>query len=170
MLYEGYGPHGIALLVETATDNVTRTVANVRMHFNKHGGNLGTNGSVSFLFQRMGVFRLDPATVIDPDALELELIDHGLQEMGEGTGEKGEKQLVLRCAFADFGQLQAALEAKGIHPVSAESEYIAQNLIELPEDQATEVLKLVDGARAGRRRAARLPQPRLIRTAPGARR
>src|SRR5688572_7894497 len=88
-VYEGYGPHGIALLVETATNNVTRTVANVRMHFNKHGGNLGTTGSVAFMFQRMGVFRLDPAG-LDLEALELELIDHGLQEMGEGKGEKGE--------------------------------------------------------------------------------
>jgi len=143
VLYEGYAPHGIALLVETATDNVTRTVANVRMHFNKHDGNLGTSGSVGFMFQRMGVFRLDPEG-LELDALELELIDHGLQELGEGTGEKGEKQIVIRCAFADFGQLQSAIEAKGIHPLSADSEYIPLNPVELPEDKATEVLKLVD--------------------------
>jgi YebC/PmpR family DNA-binding regulatory protein len=143
VLYEGYGPHGIALLVETATDNVVRTVANVRAAFNKHGGNLGTTGSVGFMFQRMGVFRLNPEG-INQDELELEMIDHGLQEMGEGTGEHGEKQLILRCAFADFGQLQAAIEAKGIHPISAESEYIAQTPVELPEDKATDVLKLVD--------------------------
>jgi YebC/PmpR family DNA-binding regulatory protein len=143
VVYEGYAPHGIALLVETATDNVVRTVANVRAAFNKNGGNLGTAGSVAFMFQRMGVFRLNPEG-IDADELELELIDHGLQEMGEGKGENGEKQLILRCEFNDFGQLQSAIEAKGIHPISAESEYIAQNHIELPEDQATEVLKLVD--------------------------
>ena len=94
------------MLVETATDNVVRTVANVRMHFNEHGGNLGTTGSVGFLFQRMGVFRLAPEG-LDLEALELDLIDHGLEEMGEGTGEKGEKQLIIRCAFNDFGQLQA---------------------------------------------------------------
>jgi YebC/PmpR family DNA-binding regulatory protein len=143
VLYEGYGPHGIALLVETATDNVVRTVANVRMHFKDYGGNLGTTGSVGFLFQRMGVFRLAPEG-LDLEALELELIDHGLQEMGEATGEKGEKQIVIRCAFNDFGQLQAAIEARGITPLSAESEYIAQTPVELPEDKANEVLELVD--------------------------
>ncbi|WP_426744365.1 YebC/PmpR family DNA-binding transcriptional regulator [Myxococcus faecalis] len=143
VLYEGYGPHGIALLVETATDNVVRTVANVRMHFNQNGGNMGTTGSVGFMFKRMGVFRLNPEG-LNQEELELELIDHGLQEMGEGTGEKGEKQLIIRCDFADFGKLQAAIEAKGLAPISADSEYIAENLIELPEDKATEVLELVD--------------------------
>jgi len=143
VLYEGYAPHGIAVMVETATDNVVRTVANVRMHFKAGGGHMGNAGSVAFLFQRMGVFRLGPEG-IDQDSLELDLIDHGLEEMGEGTGEKGEKQLVVRCAFADFGKLQAAIEAKGINPISANSEYIPLNPVELPEDQATEVLKLVD--------------------------
>jgi YebC/PmpR family DNA-binding regulatory protein len=143
VLYEGYAPHGIAVLVETATDNVVRTVANVRMHFKDYNGNMGTTGSVGFLFQRMGVFRLSPEG-LDLEQLELELIDHGLQEMGEGQGEKGEKQLIIRCAFSDFGQLQAAIEAKGITPLSADSEYIAQNHIELPEDKANEVLELVD--------------------------
>jgi YebC/PmpR family DNA-binding regulatory protein len=143
VLYEGYGPHGIALLVETATDNVVRTVANVRMHFKDYGGNLGTTGSVGFLFQRMGVFRLAPEG-LDLEALELELIDHGLQELGESTNEKGEKQIVIRCAFNDFGQLQAAIEARGLTPLSAESEYIAQTPVELPEDKANEVLELVD--------------------------
>jgi YebC/PmpR family DNA-binding regulatory protein len=143
VLYEGYAPHGVAVLVETATDNVVRTVANVRMHFNKYGGNLGTTGSVGFLFQRMGVFRLDPEG-LDLEALELELIDHGLEELGEGQGEKGEQQLVIRCAFSSFGQLQAAIEARGLSPLSAESEYVPQTPVELPEAQATEVLALVD--------------------------
>jgi YebC/PmpR family DNA-binding regulatory protein len=143
VLYEGYAPHGIALLVETATDNVVRTVANVRMHFKDHGGSFGTTGSVSFLFERMGVFRLSPEG-LDLDALELDLIDHGLQEMGECQGEKGERQIMIRCGFTDFGKLQAALEDRKISIVSAELEYIAQNFVELPEDQATEVLKLVD--------------------------
>ena len=89
VLYEGYAPHGVALLVETATDNPTRTVAAVRNVITKNGGNLATSGSVSFLFKKMGVFRLDPSG-IDQDDLELYLIDHGLEEMGEGTGEKGE--------------------------------------------------------------------------------
>ncbi|MES1242951.1 MAG: YebC/PmpR family DNA-binding transcriptional regulator [Acidobacteriota bacterium] len=143
ILYEGYAPHGIAILVETATDNPTRTVSNVRAHFNKGNGNLGTTGSVGFMFKRMGVFRLNPEG-LDSEELELELIDHGLEEMGESTGEKGEPQLVLRCAFNDFGQLQKALEDRGITPLSAESEYIPVTPTELPEDKADEVLKLVD--------------------------
>jgi YebC/PmpR family DNA-binding regulatory protein len=143
VLYEGYAPHGVALLVETATDNPTRTVAQVRSAMTKGGGNLATNGSVSFLFKKMGVFRLNPAG-IDQDDLELYLIDHGLEEMGESTGEKGEPQLVIRCAFADFGKLQEALEARGIAPLSAEHEYICTVPTELPEEQATEVLTLID--------------------------
>ncbi|HSN86281.1 MAG TPA: YebC/PmpR family DNA-binding transcriptional regulator [Thermoanaerobaculia bacterium] len=143
ILYEGYAPHGVPILVETATNNPTRTVSNLRTHFNKGNGNLGNTGSVSFLFKRMGVFRLNPAG-LDPEELELELIDNGLEELGESTGEKGEPQLVLRCAFNDFGHLQKALEDRGITPLSAESEYIPTTPVELPEDQATEVLKLVD--------------------------
>ena len=143
VLYEGYAPHGVALLVETATDNPTRTVAAVRNIITKNGGNLATSGSVSFLFKKMGVFRLDPAG-IDQDDLELYLIDHGLEEMGESTGEKGEPQLVIRCAFADFGKLQEALEARGISPLSAEHEYVCTVPTELPEAQANEVLELID--------------------------
>jgi YebC/PmpR family DNA-binding regulatory protein len=141
--YEAYAPHGVALLVEAATDNPTRTVAAVRNIVTKGGGNLATSGSVGFLFKHMGVFRLDP-TGIDQDDLELYLIDHGLEEMGESTGEKGEPQLVIRCAFADFGRLQEALEARGLTPVSAEHEYICSVPAELPEEQAQEVLTLVD--------------------------
>jgi len=143
MVYEGYAPHGVALLVETATDNPTRTVAQVRSAITKGGGNLATSGSVSFLFKKMGVFRLNPEG-IDQDDLELYLIDHGLEEMGESTGEKGEPQLVIRCAFADFGKLQEALEARNINPISAEHEYICTVPTELPEEQATEVLTLID--------------------------
>jgi len=141
--YEGYAPHGIAVLVETATDNPTRTVAHVRNIMSKHGGNLGTTGSVSFQFQKMGVFRLDPAG-IDQDELELEMIDHGLEEMGESSGDKGEPQLVLRCAFENFGKLQEALEARKIAPLSAEHEYVCTAPTTLPEAQATEALELID--------------------------
>lgn len=143
ILYEGYGPHGVAILVETATDNTTRTVGNVRNVFNKNGGNLATTGSVSFMFRKMGVFRLDPAG-IDQDDLELYLIDHGLDEMGESTGEKGEPQLVIRCSFSDFGQLQKALEDRGLTPLSAEHEYLCTTPTELPEEQAKEALELID--------------------------
>ena len=144
VLYEGYAPHGVALLVETATDNPTRTVGNVRNAFLKNGGNLGTTGSVSFQFKKMGVFRLTPSVVKDQDELELDLIDHGLEEMGESTGEKGEAQLVIRCAFNDFGKLQEALEKRGLVPLSAEHEYICSVPTELPEPQAAEVLALID--------------------------
>ena len=143
VMYEGYAPHGVPLLVETATDNVVRTVANVRLQFKDYGGSFGASGSVAFLFQRMGVFRLAPEG-LDSEALELDLIDHGLEELGEGTGDKGEKQLVVRCAFPSFGQLQAAIEARGITPLTAESEYVAITPTELPEDKAKEVLELVD--------------------------
>ena len=143
LYYEGYAPHGVALLVECATDNPTRTIANLRSIFNKGNGNMGATGSVSFQFKHMGVFRLNPEG-IDQDDLELYLIDHGLEEMGESTGEKGEPQLVVRCAFADFGQVQKALEDRQITPLSAESEYICQVPTEVPEPQSTEVLELID--------------------------
>jgi YebC/PmpR family DNA-binding regulatory protein len=142
-IYEGYAPHGVALLVETATDNPTRTVAHVRSIMAKGGGNLGTNGSVAFMFRKMGVFRLKPDGIVQDD-LELAMIDHGLEEMGESTGEKGEPQLVLRCEFANFGKLQEAIEARGVTPISAEHEYICSVPTELPEAQATEVLELID--------------------------
>jgi YebC/PmpR family DNA-binding regulatory protein len=143
ILYEGYAPHGVALLIETATDNPTRTVANIRAHFNKGNGTLGTNGSVSFQFRKMGVFKISPVG-LDQDELELDLIDHGLDEMGEGEGENGETVLVVRCLFNDFGAMQKALEDRGLTPLSAEVEWIPVSLVELPEDQAQEVLKLVD--------------------------
>src|SRR5204863_5596637 len=134
IIYEGYAPHGVALIVEVATDNPTRTVAQVRAILSKGGGNLGSTGSVAFQFRKMGVFRLNPAG-IDHDDLELYLIDHGLEEMGESAGEKGEPQLVIRCAFADFGRLQEALEARGLAPLPPEPEYICTVPSELPEEQ-----------------------------------
>ena len=143
VLYEGYAPHGVAVLVETATDNTTRTVANVRSHFNKGHGSLGNSGSVSFQFRKMGVFKLRPEG-INAEDLELELIDFGLEEMGEGTGENEETVLVLRTAFGDFGNMQKALEEKGLNTISAEVEWIPGTTVQLPEDQAQEVLKLVD--------------------------
>jgi YebC/PmpR family DNA-binding regulatory protein len=143
VMYEGYAPHGVAVLVEAATDNPTRTVASVRNIFNKYGGNLGSDGSVSFLFKHMGVFRLNPQG-IDQDDLELYLIDHGLEDMGESTGDKGEPQLVIRCAFENFGQLQSALEARNLTPISAEHEYVCIAPTVLPEEQAQEALTLID--------------------------
>lgn len=143
VLYEGYAPHGVAVIVECATDNIKRTVASVRSIFSKHGGNLGTTGAVEYMFKRMGVFRLNPDG-IDQDDLELYLIDHGLEEMGESTGEKGEPQLVVRCAFEEFGHVQKALEERGLTPLSAEHEYVCIAPTHLPEEQANEALELID--------------------------
>lgn len=143
ILYEGYGPHGVAILVETATDNHVRTVANVKATFNKGGGALGNSGSVSFQFKKMGVFKLKP-TGLNVEDLEFELIDHGLEEMGEGTGENGEEVVVLRCTFSDFGNLQKALEAKGITPLSSEVEWIPTTTVPLSDEQAEDVSKLIE--------------------------
>jgi transcriptional/translational regulatory protein YebC/TACO1 len=132
----------VALLVEAATDNVTRTVANVRHAFKAHGGNMGTSGSVAFMFQKQGVFRIKPEG-IDRDAFELDLIDHGLLALEDGETDKGEKLLLVRCAFNDFGAMQAALEAKHVAVVSTEHEYVPQNLTELPGEKVDEVLELI---------------------------
>lgn len=138
VLYEGYAPHGIAVLVVTATDNTTRTVANVRSHFNKGGGSLGNSGSVAFMFKHLGMFKLNPEG-LNPEELELELIDAGLEELGEDA----EGNLVLRCGFTDFGNMQKALEEKGITPISSEIEWIPENTVSLSEEQAEEVFKLI---------------------------
>ncbi|MBL4633374.1 MAG: YebC/PmpR family DNA-binding transcriptional regulator [Kofleriaceae bacterium] len=142
-IYEGYAMHGVAIMVVCATDNPTRTVANIRVVFNKNGGNMGTTGSVAFGFRRVGVFRLDPAG-LDQEELELGLIDHGLEEMGESENHKGEPLLVIRTEMTDFGIMQSALEERGLKVVETLSEFIPENTLKLDEKQATEVLKLVD--------------------------
>jgi YebC/PmpR family DNA-binding regulatory protein len=143
ILYEGYAPHGVALLVETATDNHVRTVANVKSIFNKGGGSLGNSGSVSFQFRKMGVFKLKPEG-LNIDELEFELIDFGLEEMGESSDEHGNDIVVLRCTFVDFGRLQKALEDKGITPLSSELEWIPQTTVPVTETQAEDVSKLIE--------------------------
>lgn len=143
ILYEGYAPHGVAVLVETATDNHVRTVANIKAHFNKGNGALGNSGSVSFQFKKMGVFKLKNEGLNQED-LELELIDYGLEELGESTNDDGEEVLVIRCAFGDFGNMQKALEEKNLNPLSAEVEWIPTTTVEVDEEKAQEVLKLVD--------------------------
>ena len=139
LVYEGYAPHGVAVLVETATDNPTRTVANVRMHFTKSGGTLGTSGSVAFTFTRMGEFKIKKAG-LNIDELELELIDYGLEEIGEDS----EGNIVIRTAFTEFGNMNKALEEKGIEVTTAELTRIPMNTTELSEEAAQDVLKLVD--------------------------
>jgi len=143
ILYEGYGPHGVAILVETATDNHVRTVANVKSIFNKGGGTLGNSGSVSFQFRKMGVFKLKPEG-LNVDELEFELIDFGLEEMGESVDEHDNDVIVLRCAFTDFGKLQKALEDKTITPLSSEIEWIPTTTVPVTEEQAEDVSKLIE--------------------------
>jgi YebC/PmpR family DNA-binding regulatory protein len=139
IVYEGYAPHGVAVMVETATDNPTRTVANVRMHFNREGGSLGTTGSVSFTFNRMGEFKIKKEG-LDLDELELELIDYGLEEIGEDS----EGNIVIRTPYTEFGHMSKALEEKGITPLSAELTRIPTTTVELDEEPAKEVLELID--------------------------
>ena len=143
ILYEGYAPHGVAVLVETATDNHVRTVANIKSHFNKGNGALGNSGSVSFQFKKMGVFKLKPEG-LNTEELEFELIDFGLEEMGDSTDENGNEVLVLRSAFTDFGKLQKALEDNSITPLSAEIEWIPQSTVPVNEAQAEDVSKLIE--------------------------
>ncbi|MEO5946393.1 MAG: YebC/PmpR family DNA-binding transcriptional regulator [Chitinophagaceae bacterium] len=143
ILYEGYAPHGVAILVETATDNHVRTVANVKSHFTKGHGTMGNSGSVSFQFNKLGVFKLNPEG-LNAEDLELELIDFGLQELGEGSGENGEDILVVRCGFTDFGNMQSALEERKLNPITSELEWLPTVTVPVTDEQAEDVSKLID--------------------------
>ena len=139
VVYEGYGPHGVAIVVETATDNNTRTVANIRMYFNRGNGALGKTGSLDFLFDRKGIFKIEKGGA-NLEELELELIDFGAEEVAED-----EEGVYIYTSFADFGKMQKALEEKGISIMSAELERIPTNYVEgLTEDQQKEVIALVE--------------------------
>lgn len=138
VLYEGVGPSGIAIMVETATDNPTRTVANLRMYFDRNGGALGNSGSVGYQFNRKGVFKVK-AEGQDWDELELELIDAGLQEM-----RREDDEVVLFTDFADFGTLQKALEDRNIEPSSAQPEWIPTMTKQLSDSEAEQLIKLID--------------------------
>jgi YebC/PmpR family DNA-binding regulatory protein len=137
VIYEGKGPFGIGILIECATDNPTRTVANVRMHFNRNGGELGKTGSLDYLFERKGVFRIKNQGVT-VDELELELIDSGADEI-----ESDENEVVIYTAFSDFGTMQKALEAKKVEIISSELERIPTSTVELTDEQMEEVMTLV---------------------------
>jgi len=143
LVYEGYAAHGVAILVETATDNTNRTVANVRSYFNKCDGTLGKTGSLDFIFTRQSVFRFEPGEV-DLEELEFDLIDAGLEEIYVEEGEEGKDVAVIHTAFEDFGKMQKALEQKGIEVISAKLERVAQSTAEVNEEQAADVLKLID--------------------------
>jgi YebC/PmpR family DNA-binding regulatory protein len=139
VVYEGYAPHGVAVIIDTATDNTTRTVANLRMHFTKGGGSLGNSGSVGFLFNRVGEFKIKN-TGQNLEELELELIDFGLEEVGEDS----EGNIIIRAAFTEFGNMAKALDDKGIEVISSELKRIPATTVELNDEQAKEVLELVD--------------------------
>jgi YebC/PmpR family DNA-binding regulatory protein len=138
MLYEGYAPYGVGIVVETATDNPTRTVANVRMHFNRGNGTLGKTGSLDFIFDRKGVFKIEKGN-LNLDDLELELIDAGLEDIAVDDNE-----IYIYCSFNDFGAMSKALEEKGVNIISAEKQRIPNTLVELNEAQQEEVIKLVE--------------------------
>ncbi|MBK7407419.1 MAG: YebC/PmpR family DNA-binding transcriptional regulator [Saprospirales bacterium] len=138
IVYEGYAPHGVAVLVETATDNTNRTVANIRHAFSKYGGSLGTSGSLEFVFTRKGIFKIKQEG-INLEELELELIDFGLDEI-----KQDEDAIQLYCPFTDFGSLQKALEERNIEVESAELVRLPNHTKELSDDEVEEVIKLIE--------------------------
>jgi YebC/PmpR family DNA-binding regulatory protein len=142
VIYEGYAPHGVPVLVLCATDNPTRTVANVRLQFSKNGGNMGNSGTVLFMFEHRGVFKFEPSK-LNLDELELDLIDAGAEDI-----ERGDDEIVIYTKFTDFGQMQKFLEGRKIDAKSSELQYIPNATKELPEDQQDEVLKLIEAIEA----------------------
>lgn len=138
LVFEGYGPHGVAVLVETATDNNNRTVANIRSHFSKCDGSLGTSGSVSFMFDHTCNFRIENKG-IDPEELELDLIDFGAEEVF--VDEDG---IIIYAPFESFGSLQKYLEESGMEILSSGFERIPQVLVSLTDEQKKDIDKLLE--------------------------
>lgn len=139
IIYEGKGPHGVLVVVECATDNPTRTVANVKSYFNKAGGGVVPNGSLDFMFNRKAVFELEKTEGLDPEELELELIDAGLEEI-----EVLEDKLVIYGDYTSFGSLAKALEDMSIEATKSTLERIPTSPIELTEEQLNDVEKMLD--------------------------
>jgi YebC/PmpR family DNA-binding regulatory protein len=138
IVYEGYAPHGVAMIVETATDNHTRTVANVRHIFSKYGGNLSTSGSVDYMFSRKGVFKIK-AEGVNMEELELELIDHGLDDL-----QREDEFLALYTDFENFGAMQKALESMGLEVQQSELVRIPTHTKKLSDQEAEDVIKLIE--------------------------
>jgi len=136
--YEGYGPHGVAVFIETATDNPTRTVANVRSYFNKCNGALGTTGSLEFIFDRKGVFTI-PSAGVSRDNFELTLIEAGADDIVEQDDD-----IIAYTSFADFISVQRALEQANVTVTSAEIRRIPNNTVTLTDEQAEDIIKLID--------------------------
>jgi YebC/PmpR family DNA-binding regulatory protein len=139
IVYEGKGPFNVGVVVETATDNPTRTIANLRVHFNRTGGEIGKTGSLDFLFDRKGVFRISTSGV-NMDELELDLIDAGLDTIDLGD----ENDAIVYCAFTDFGAMQKALEAKNIEVLEAKLTRLPTTTVTLNKEQHAEFQKLLD--------------------------
>ncbi len=137
VIYEGYAPHGVPIIVECATDNTTRTVANIRLHFAKHGGSMGNSGSVTFMFERKGVFKFDP-TQLNLDVHELDLIDAGAEDI-----QRDDEEIVVYSKFSDFGHMLKFLESKELNAKSSSLQYIPTTTKELSEADQDEVLKCV---------------------------
>ncbi len=139
VVYEGYGPHGVAIVVETATDNTTRTVANVRSYFNKHGGSLGTSGSLEFLFDHKCVFKISEKDGVSLEDLELELIDYGVDEL-----VADEDEIYLYGDFKSYAEIQSYLEENGFEINSAEFERIPHDTKVLDDEQKAQIEKLLE--------------------------
>ena len=143
--FEGYGPHGVAFLIEAATDNNNRTVANIRSYFTKSGGSLGTSGSTEYMFDHKGVFRMKSGKPVDIDELELELIDYGAEEVFEEVDEDDNRTIVIYGEYTAFNSIQKYIEDNGYELVSGEFTRIPNvELKDLPADQRTELDKLIE--------------------------
>lgn len=138
IVYEGYAPYGVAVLVETSTDNINRTVGGVRSYFTKAGGSLGTSGMLSFIFERKAVFRVN-AEGINIEDLELELIDYGADEI-----EQDENEIIIFTEFEDFGRMQKALEEKGLNIISSDFERFPLSYAKVTKEQEAEVMKMIE--------------------------
>lgn len=144
VVYEGYAPHGIAVLIETATDNTTRTVGNVRSYFNKFNGSLGTSGSVDFMFEHKCHFKV-PAEGIDVEEFELEMIDYGVEEIFADHDDEKEMDIVMLYGpFSEYGNIARGLEERGIETLSSGFERIPMDTKELTPEQQEEVDKLIE--------------------------
>jgi YebC/PmpR family DNA-binding regulatory protein len=140
VIYEGYAPHGVPVLVECTTNNPTRTVASVRLYFNRANGALGTNGSVSFMFDHVVLFKIDAAG-LNKDDLELELIDFGLEDIGL---DEEHNQFIIQTQFTDFGKMQSALEERKINVLETSKTYIPTATKELSPEQEAEVMAMIE--------------------------
>jgi YebC/PmpR family DNA-binding regulatory protein len=137
IIYEGYAPHGVPVVVECATDNPTRTVANIRLRFSKNGGNMGNSGSVAFMFERKGIFKFDPSK-LNLSEMELDLIDAGAEDI-----QSEEDEIIVYTKFTEFGHMAKFLESRALEPKSSELQYVPNATKELSEAGQDEVMECI---------------------------